>query len=754
MTPRIKENLNSVYLAFGLTLILFGFLAGPTRFWTVDLTTVGISGKWFMLPGLVLALVGYWGLRKDRPGLGPKINPFGAALAFPIILVADYFARSYSFFPPESFRGELIVLALFVAWISRHSFEPLLKSILPFAAIVFIAVFFWQSGGNLLLFDDHSAFFYRIQMLKDNFPNIPHYNSWWNAGIDSRDYFATGVINIFLIFAPLIYLFPLEQLYNYLIAATLFILLPCASYFGARILGSEKRVSLLAAFLVMTSGLLWYRWCLKYGAMGFCTSLILLPLNTALTLKLADPDREFSKTEMLIFWFTLVCMSFWPLSALAFLPMIFFALYKIKIIWRKKYSKWLIFGFLAVYLPWAATFMTVSKVGRFLSLGSSSAVSTQVASDGATIAQPQSGYKTDPYGGKMAKLVVKGKSKGLKPREIINHAREVALMTNPLIVFMAIPGFALLTRRAFLPLIALVLWNIALALLVAPLKPQLELERMFLFASFIGALPAALSINYVLERSITRGLPSRIVGVLIGSFLLLSVFATTSILHNRRKHEQYYFLDKSFNRVGQKISQLSKGGRTLFPGFILHDLARTHIAPLIFISKVPLVANYPFHQVWWYSEVVPKYYLERGLEGVEEYFDLMNADTLVVREPSWIQFMNDHRSFYRHRAKERQFLFYTRKKSSKDWFLEGDGEILDQSSSKIRLKLKSQSAVIKFNYFPFLEAEGCTLAPRSLPGDITFIEIKDCASTETPVTIKAGPVYKRVLNEIKNLVGW
>lgn len=745
MTLNTKENPHSIYLAFGLTLILFGFLAGPTRFWTVDLTTVGISGKWFMIPGLLLSIFGFWKLKKNPPGLDPKINPFGAALVFPVILVADYFARSYSFITPEAFRGEILVLALLVAWMTKHSFDLFARVILPFGSLLLIAVFFWQAQGHLLLFDDHSAFFYRLQMLKENFPAIPHYNTMWNAGLDSRDYFATGVLNMFFIFAPLIYLFPLESIYNIIIVALLFIILPAASYYGARVLGSDKKVSAITAVLAMTAGLLWYRWCLKYGAMGFCTSLILLPLNVAFTLKLTDPDRELSKLEIVIFWFTLLCMSIWPLSMVAFLPIIVYVFYKIRTVWKKRYAKGLLFFFLICYIPWAVTFVTVSKVGSFVSLGSSQ---SHIQSNSGT---PQAHNQNNHIA--REKLLVKGKPKEIKPREVINHAREAALMTNPLIVFLSIPGFLLLARRAFWPYLSLVVWPICLALFISPLKPQLELDRMFLVATLIAALPAALSINYIWDRVRGGDLWKRGCGVLVGTLLLVSLFSTTSILHNRHKQERYYFLDEAFLNVGEKIKRFSKGGRALFPGFILHDLSQTHIAPLIFSSQVPLVANYPFHQVWRYSEAVPPYYQEKGLAGVEDYFDLMNADLLVVREPRWIQFMNDNREYYRLRGRERNFLFYSRRKADKNWFLEGTGEIIEKTSSGLKLQLKSDSAVIKFNYFPFLEAKGCSLEPRELPGNLTFIRIYGCTPGQKTVEIKSVPVYKRIINEIMSFLG-
>ncbi len=746
MDQNRRENFYSLLVGFGVTLSIFGLLSGTTRFWKVDLNTVGIAGKWFILPGLLALAYGYIKFRKLNLPLTPLVNPFGAALVLPLLFLVDFLSRGYGFFPPDSYRGELIVCGFLLAWLCRNSFSLLYKFSLPMTVFLCVIAFWIQSNGKLLLFDDHASFFYRLQMLKDNFPLIPHYNPLWNGGIDSRDYFPTGVLNVFLIFAPLIYLFPLENLYNLIIAIIFFGMVPTSLYFTARFLGRDRNEGLLASVVALTSSILWYRWGLKYGALGFCVSAILLPLNCSILIRLLDEEFELSFKQACLLIISLLLMGFWSLSAIAFVPLLLILARNFKKLIQKKHIVFVLTVFFAVYIPWSAIFVTASKVGSFISL---SPPTTQIDS----LKSPNEPEidLSNPWAGKMASLVVRAKNEDISLKSILKHLRDVTIMTNPLILLLSLPGCFLLTRKYRTIIFAMVGWNLFLAIIVSAWKPQLELDRMYLLALFILTVPTAASLKYIFEKSLRGDLILKLAGLAVASFFVFSVFASTAIVHSRRE-EQYFFTDDSFFRVGSAIKSESKGGRAVFPGFILHDLARAHIAPLIFTSQTPIVASYPFHQVWWYTEQVPDYYLQKGVEGVEQYFDLMNADVLVVREPKWIQFVNDNPGYYLFRRMENNFLIYIRLRPSLSYFAEGQGELISQDSNHLKIKMTSPAAIIKFNYLPFLQSDDCELSPVDYPGEVRLIQISDCSRPEPEITIKAASAISRVKAEIRRLL--
>jgi hypothetical protein len=747
-----KENTNSILVGLGVALCLFGFLSGTTRFWRVDLNTVGVAGKWFILIGIVLINFGYYKLKKLNLPLTPLINPFGAASILVLLFFVDYITRAYGFFPSDSFRGELFLCGLLLAWLARRSFGNI-YFFLPILTVLLCLVAFWvQSNGKLLLFDDHASFFYRLEMLKENFPEIPHYNPLWNAGIDSRDYFPTGVLNVFFLFAPLIYALPIETLYNLIIVTIFFILTPLSLYLSARILNRDKKEAFLASFFAITGSILWYRWGLKYGALGFCVSAILLPVNFAVLVRMLDEEFELSLNQAILLTVSLLLMGFWSLSAVAFLPLLLVLLFNIRTLIKKRYLKGVFIVFFIFYLPWAATFLTASKVGAFISLNAPADQMEAPVNNKRSENPEDTRDLNNPWSGKMGSLVVRAKPQTITFKSIVQHVRDVTIMTNPLILFLSISGLVLLPRRYRNLFMLLVGWNLFLTIVVSAWKPQLELDRMYLIALFILSIPTAAAVRYILDGAHRRNLFQRSIGIITGGFLAFSIFSTTAIVHSRRE-EQYFFTDDTFFKVGSAIESFSKGGRALFPGFILHDLSRAHIAPLVFLSGRPIVASFPFHQVWWYSEQIPENYIKRGLPGVEEYFDLMNADTLVVREPKWIQFMNDNPDYYLFRRIENNFLIYERKRAVLNYFAEGVGELVSQDSNHVRIKLKSEEAVIKFNYFNFLEASGCTLSPVRYPGELFFIKISKCDDSKSEIIIKAASAPKRVIKEASSLLG-
>lgn len=739
MVNEHQSNRSSILTGLGFGLALFGFLSGPTQVWFVDPSSVGLAGKWIVLFGVILVGLGLLtGWKSFREGSSP-ISPLGAAAALPVIFCLDWLTRSYGFFPPMSFRGEIILLSIISWWLIKDSFGGVLKFLPVIGAIICIVTFFSYGDGKILLYDDHASFFYRLQLIKENFPNIPNYNPLWNAGIEIRDYFATGMLNLFLLFAPLIYLFEIESLYNIIVATVIFVLFPLSVFWGVLLAGHDKRTSSLAAFLSLVASMLWYRWCLKYGAMGFVLAASLFPLNIGFFIKLIDPSREFKKYEAVIFPISLLLMLYWSMSGLALIPLGFVALWKIKTIFKKRYFKTIAGIFLVFYLPWVATFFTISNIGKFVALDQYSAEHELEKEEKLKTLKKD---VSDPWSGKMEILVVRGDKRPFTFTEIVSHLREVTIMTNPLILFLALPGFWFLSAASRLSYVLVISWLLGLSMLGTPMKPQLELDRMYLLALGLLVLPTALSIRKIWDEARCGNFVSKALAAIVTGFVLFSLFATTAIINSRRE-EKYHFTDDSYFELARAIKDHAKGGRTLFPGFILHELSYAHIAPLAALTAQPMVASVHIHSVWWHAELVPDYYLQRGVTGAEEYFDLMNATTLVAHEPSWIQLLEGSPELYKRLWAKGKFRIYERLKSSNSYFLNGSGEVLEQTSSSVRLRVDTDSATVKFNYLPFLEVTGCSNSQVDFPGDLHLIALSECVPG-SEVTIQIQPIWRRI----------
>jgi tetratricopeptide (TPR) repeat protein len=90
-----------------------------------------------------------------------------------------------------------------VLLISRIGAERALRAV-AIATIALCSASLIAPGG-LLFSDDHPSFFYRLSQLHDFFPHIPFYNPMWNGGVEAREFFPSGSLGIYLLFAPLLH---------------------------------------------------------------------------------------------------------------------------------------------------------------------------------------------------------------------------------------------------------------------------------------------------------------------------------------------------------------------------------------------------------------------------------------------------------------------------------------------------------------------------------------------------------------------
>jgi hypothetical protein len=244
------------------------------------------------------------------------------------------------------------VIAALVAYaLSYSSWKRFFIALPVLTAVMSIGIFLNESGGQLLFVDDHAMFIFRLKLLKENFPSIPFWSPLWNGGFDARDFFATGALNAFFLASPLVYLFPVESVYNFIIAGLLFVLVPAATYLAARLLTFERAVAAVSAVVAMSSSLFWYRWGLKYGTVGFIVSTSLMPLTIACLTRFLY-QNALTWREISLFVLTSTLMLLWSPSGLALLPLGLIALPKVTTLLRSRRHLITIFVILALNLPW------------------------------------------------------------------------------------------------------------------------------------------------------------------------------------------------------------------------------------------------------------------------------------------------------------------------------------------------------------------------------------------------------------------
>ncbi len=284
-----------------------------------------------------------------------------------------------------------------------------------------------------------------------------------------------------------------------------------------------------------------------------------------------------------------------------------------------------------------------------------------------------------------------------------------------------------------------ILWLVTIGLLGPLYKPQLELDRFLLVACILSSIPIAA----LLEKLFSTKQSSRLYTAIFSGFILTSSFSFSSIFQNRG-WDNFYLLPKELSELSLAIKKNTGNGRALFSGFILHDLGGGHLGPVAQLAETPIIGSSPVHNLWRYTDVIPKSYRDRGSEGIEEYLELMNISLVLAHEKQWKKYFRNLPAVYQEITPVEKFSIFKRNTNS-NYFLEGSGTILFQDASQVSLRLDTTAAVIKYSYYTFLQVDGCNKVETFEKYDsLKLIKLSECSINQT-ITIKSVNPVKRLL---------
>lgn len=730
------DSKSQVIISGCLAISLVSMLLGTLSFW--ELSGPVLSGGAFLpvmasstiiLLLVLLKMIRFSGQRhaKTSPHIfeyfAKRFSQITFSLALLFILLSQWTCRDYSFFSGPSFRGEILLCVILIYLIPQRDKALKLISLLSLGLLALLFLFYLH--GRLLTSDDHATFIYRLSLLKREFPDIPFYFTRWNAGIDARDFFATGAIGIFLLFSPLIYLCEVQSIYNILVTLLIFLLGPSLYYIASRkILGYPKQVSVYAAFFSVLTSLITYRWILKYGTIGFYLSLSLLPLVIATIIRVIERTPAIPRK---IWWTCLISSSFmslWSPSLLMIAPLGILAIIRLPFIIKKKGLISLILAGVILNGPWMMLFWKVSNVGSFISNKSQSS-------------EPTEREKEKSFRHKPAEIDL---------RASLHLLREETTSANPAIViglFTLIPLMRRPHRKIWGILIA---WLVAVGTIAVSLKPQLELDRFFLGSLFLGCLPASLALRRMSLLARIGKPATKMIALTSLGITVSSVLSIASVIQNKSLIE-FSVESKVWTRLQETLANLPHDGRILFTGCILHEVNGSHIAPLALTTDQSLIASSPFHNIWWYTDSVPMNVSRNGEDYIINYLRKLNVQIVVAHDPKWKKYLRRSKGFEQITTHD-QFAYFKIRNNTLDYFLRGSGTLEDNRRDEIVIKPATESLVIKFNWYPFLKSSSCEITPYDAGDNLTFIELTKCIPGST-VTVKAISPLERLLDNSK-----
>ena len=709
-------------ITLAVILGIFGILAGGFSFWDESNFHISPALSYTSIFAIIPLIWGLLLLRRSRSVFNWKdfyFCPQSACFGLFLVFFSDWLTRGFNLFQGPMIRGELIavflILIIFFKTLSRSAFLTVAIS----ASFLLFAAFIHQSNANPILSDDHASFIFRLTLLKDNFPNIPFYHPWWNAGLDARDFFATGAIGFFLLTAPLQYLFSITDSYNFSVGFVLFAVLPLSLAYATQLARVRSPGPAIASIIGLATSLVWFRWSLKYGTMGFITSAALMPMVFMLGCRLIN-NEKLSRVQFSLFILAISISCMWPLGGACYLGLALCSIFQLKTVLRNKQIYIAAILLILINLPWAIMLWKVSKVGNFIQTPRTVAVQ---------------GTETTPVTEKQ----FRHKNSGFDLKKALKVVREQANGTNPLILFLFLPGLTLIAREYRKPLLIQALLLLTGGSILVSYKPQLELDRLLVFLSILLAIPTTACLVSLYENQSK----STLLSCFAFSFLFLTPWIGSNVLSNRSA-EVYHFADDLPQALTKALDNNLTTGRAVFSGFVLHELDGGHVAPLAIWSKKPLVASSPFHNKWKYTSVIPGKFLENGDAGINKYLDLMNAEVVLAHEAQWRSYFLNHSNQFKEVWHQKPFMMFKKVGFISNYFLQGDGEISEQTSNAVKFRLKTSEAVLKFIYFPFLTAGSCTLSPYDAGLEFPLIKLTNCP-TNTDLSLQSISALQRLL---------
>lgn len=690
--------------------ILTIFLLNPN----IEIFFGRIPSTLIFLFSSISCLILFYGILKTKC----IIDPFGVFIAFIILLFSNTLNKPYNLIQGPIIKGEIILFSVII-----FSFFKNLKFfyfLLLLSPIFLFSIFFYESQLGLVWSDDNPTFIYRLELLKRFFPNIPFFYTGWNAGLDARDFFATGALNVFLLSYPLVKFLDLSKYYNIILSYLLFFLLPLFTIISCKILKKDWTFISIATALSMTTNLFWYRWALKYGTLGFITSSCLVPIVFTLSQKLLSKDENLSKNEAWALVLSTSLMLLWSPTGLVFIPCIIYAMLFLLRILKKKYCKRIILGLFLINLPWICIFWSASNVSNFLVMDK--------ATNQTIVQEKQNNFKTS----NQQKITL---------QKTLKNFRDTFTAMNPLITLFAMIGICFLPISYKKLFLITSIWLFFLGTMIAQIKPQMEFDRMLLIWGILSVIPTTACIYNLLK---TESLKNKIASSIMLGTLVASIFSAGSIFKNRTL-EIYYHQNDSIKSLISFLKNYPSKGRILFSGFVLHHFGEGHIAPLPVLTGKQIIASSPFHNAWKYTQVIPKEFIEN--DKIKDYLSLMNIELIVAHEKIWRDyFFND--SSFEEVFKFNNYKIFRYKNFANSYALLGKLSNLKILENQISFTPLSKSIKLKFNFFPFLESNNCKISNEKVSNSINFIKLSHCEIGKENI-IKSKNAFSRILTNGK-----
>ncbi len=655
------------------------------------------------VPFLLAGALALFLMRSREHPLAPPGAAWALAAALLLYLFSDYAAYKWFFWISVPYRNLLVKAALLFT-----PFFLLRRRPVPASAVLVLLVaaeawltwrFMETTGGAPLQRDDHPSFFYRLQLLRETYPQIISYDPRWNGGRIASELLQTGILTVAPFFLPLGRLLssvPMDRLYTPFLAFLFHWLFPWLFYLGLRLFGADRPTALWGGLLSLYPNRYFFINLLPWGVFPSLLAMgLIVPAGGALYRITVLRDRGWAAP--LVLALSLLLASFWPASFFTFLPLGIIALAALPRLDRAALLR--LGGAVALFAllvsPWLMSLLASGELTKFSALEAARS--------------PQLDW-----------------SKVANNLEHLNYV-------SPLLLVFGLPGALALPDRR------LRRWILFFSLLHLPLlafgnefRAQYQFLRLVNALSFVYLVPSAFWLGRIFAADHRRDAPLRALAL---ASVFLTVVAAAHIWSNRGLER--YTVRGAMERdlVSFIETDVPPSARLFWAGKTMHGFGSGHVAPLPYLTGRMMMASdfYHFHinEMGGTYDLVPPFYLkgEGSVERTERWFDHWNVSHVSSVEGRWIRYFDDHPELYElaweHRDGDFWVLVYRRRAFRDSLFETGSGTV-DLLPGRIRVTLDDtqRGSVLRFRWLEGLATEPpVELAPHPLPGGVTLMAV-------------------------------
>jgi hypothetical protein len=558
------------------------------------------------------------------------------------------------------------------------------------------------TGGDPLYRIDHPSFLYRLWSYAQTMPRFIYYDPFWNGGSVMPYLVASGVMAPGLFLWPVWKFVPITVAYTPAFGFLFIVIVPLLAALSCRMITRNRLACVAAAVLGLGTSHFYFVHLVNYGTFGslLCAA-FLMPISASLYRLVMLGKRD--RLTVIVLGLSGAVALCWPPVVITALPLSV----AVALNW-KRLNRRTIVGVLV-----CACLLTLLFCLPALSL----CVHSRVHKITSTSMSPFS---------------LTFLSAGFQQLGVLLRQSHPVILFAGLLAPLVLPLRRV--RRWFFPLL---LCSLLVAAWGKGWKRDLQLDRVWVNALFIGVLPTALVLGWL---SAKRAWVARAAVSLLCGLLVMGGYNTVKYMGNKGRARYNTMTPQLHELVAWLKKSVPPDGRILFAGAAVHGYSGGKVASLpIYTGREMMSCDYfGFSPKLVEYNYPPQEFRKHGPEKLFQFMDLYNVTHVITYHEDWKTALRRHDSQYEEMISfGKKTIFRVRRDSG--MFAAGEGRVeAGINCIVVSPADKNESVVIKYNWVEGLTCtpRGATLEPWNTGTSVRLIKVNPNGADAVSIAYK------------------